>query len=58
MVKMSLNNYDRKELLGEGTFGKVYKAVHKSSNLTVALKCISNENILDKYGEISLKNEI
>lgn len=44
--------------LGEGSFGKVFKATHKSdSSITVAIKVIKKEH-MSKDEEISLQNEI
>ena len=38
----SASSYDRKELLGEGTFGKVYRGVVKSTGREVAIKKLLN----------------
>lgn len=35
-----MENYDKKSLIGEGSFGRVYKATNKK-NQTVALKLIA-----------------
>lgn len=39
-------NYDREEALGEGTYGKVYKATDRTTKRPVAIKVIKN----DVYG--------
>lgn len=40
---MSLENYEQSEKIGEGTYGVVYKAIQKSTRLTVAMKKIRLE---------------
>jgi len=37
-----MDNYIIGELIGEGTFGKVYRGVHKDTQKSVAIKVISN----------------
>ncbi|KAI9360006.1 kinase-like domain-containing protein, partial [Zopfochytrium polystomum] len=40
--------YEKTTMVGEGTYGKVYKAIHKTKNITVALKRVRIE--ADKEG--------
>lgn len=40
-----LADYDIKEVLGHGAFGKVYKAIHRSTRLERAVKMIDKTNI-------------
>jgi len=35
-------NFDKLELLGEGTYGQVYKASNKKNNKLVAIKLLKN----------------
>ena len=39
-----MDNYERIESIGEGTYGVVYKAKHRQSQNIVALKKIKLEN--------------
>lgn len=39
----NLNNYQKIEKIGEGTYGVVYKAIYKPDNANVALKKIRLE---------------
>lgn len=41
MIKLGqtkLNEYTKISMLGKGTYGEVYKCVHKPTNLIVAMK--------------------
>ena len=40
---MTLDNYEQSEKIGEGTYGVVYKAIQKTTRLTVAMKKIRLE---------------
>ena len=40
MEGLGLDNYDKMEVLGEGTYGIVYKAKNKTTNEICALKMI------------------
>lgn len=33
-----MENYEITEVIGEGTYGHVYKAIHKPTNIMVAIK--------------------
>ena len=36
------------EIIGEGSFGVVYKGTHKKTNRTVALKCINMAKLIGR----------
>ena len=40
MVKI-VDNYTLTEAIGQGQYGKVYKATHIDTKMNVAIKCIS-----------------
>ncbi len=54
-----IENYCLKEVLGEGQYGKVYKAINMKDNLPVAIKVVRVERIrsLPKLEEFTV-NEI
>lgn len=45
-------------LLGEGSFGKVYKGKNVKTGELVAVKCMDMSNFHDAYMKESLENEI
>ncbi len=47
-----LNDYDRKDVLGEGGFGKVYYAVHRETNEKVAIKFMDISHYLTHADQI------
>jgi serine/threonine protein kinase len=42
MVKI-VDNYTLTEIIGQGQYGKVYKATHVDTKMNVAIKCIRVE---------------
>jgi serine/threonine protein kinase len=48
MVKI-VDNYTLTEVIGQGQYGKVYKATHIDTKMNVAIKCIR----VEKFREIS-----
>merc|ERR1712228_226968 len=54
-----LKEYTLKELIGKGTFGSVYRAIHEADNKIVALKIIDLEKLKQAQNGISrVKTEI
>jgi len=52
-------HYEKQELLGEGSFGTVYRVIHKQTGFIRAMKIIDKQSTeLDQDTEISLINEI
>ena len=55
----NLNDYIIKDMIGKGTFGCVYKGIHKPNNLKVAIKIIDFEKLKQTKNGISrIKTEI
>merc|ERR1719295_260421 len=55
----NLKDYDLQRLIGQGTFGKVYKGLHKPSNAQVAVKIVDFEKLKkNKNGVSRIKSEI
>ncbi|XP_038142207.1 NUAK family SNF1-like kinase 1 [Cyprinodon tularosa] len=52
------HRYEVMETLGKGTYGKVKKAVERSSMKTVAIKSIRKERIIDDLDRIHIQREI
>lgn len=52
MVKI-VDNYTLTEAIGQGQYGKVYKATHVDTKMNVAIKCIR----VDKFIEIGKLTE-
>lgn len=57
MQRSSVRNYDLQQLIGEGSYGKVYKAQRKSDKQLVAIKIVNIQR-MDKIGIQSALNEI
>jgi len=57
MQRSSVRNYDLQLLIGEGSYGKVYKAQRKSDKQPVAIKVVNIQR-MDKIGIQSALNEI
>lgn len=56
-TKSNINDfYDIKALLGQGGFGKVYKAIHKITNMVRAVKVIPKTKLM-REGEEKLIEE-
>ena len=53
-----IKEYQLGKILGRGAFGVVYLALNQKSNQEVALKCIDNTLLTDKFLSDSLKKEI
>lgn len=43
-VEKRINNFEKIDKIGEGTYGEVYKALDKTKNITVALKKMRIDN--------------
>jgi serine/threonine-protein kinase ULK/ATG1 len=52
MVKI-VDNYTLTEVIGQGQYGKVYKATHVDTKMNVAIKCVQ----VDKFIQISKLTE-
>ncbi|KAJ3428752.1 sterile20-like kinase isoform b-related [Anaeramoeba flamelloides] len=52
---MGLENYEIKEIIGVGSFAKVYRAVHKKTNKQVALKIVKLDKQNRKHLKMTLK---
>lgn len=55
---LTINDFIKLELLGQGSFGKVYKAKLKQNNIVYALKIISKTKIIESGLENQINNEI
>jgi 5'-AMP-activated protein kinase catalytic alpha subunit len=53
-----VQDYDVMETIGEGTFGKVKKGIHKLTNIPVAIKILEKERIVDGADVERVKREI
>ena len=53
-----LEVYDLKDLIGEGTYGKVYLAYHKITNIPRAIKIINKRSMCDTKVRFKFINEI
>jgi Protein kinase domain len=51
-------DFENKELLGEGSFGKVYKVVHRESGQLFAIKVVSKERMRHSSFLKQISNEI
>ena len=56
--KKVLDVYNLTGLIGEGTYGKVFEACHKTLNLVRAIKIINKRNIKDTKVRFKFLNEI
>ncbi|CAD8135360.1 unnamed protein product [Paramecium octaurelia] len=57
--QMTLNNFELISVVGQGGFGKVYKArLIKTRNLVVALKVMSKVRVIQKKSVSSVMNEL
>jgi len=54
----AVSHYSVGKTLGEGTFGKVKKGIHKLTGLTVAIKILEKERIVDLADVERVKREI
>ncbi|OCT72658.1 hypothetical protein XELAEV_18035642mg, partial [Xenopus laevis] len=56
----SIEDYDLKSLIGKGAFGKIYRAKHKQSTETVAIKALKKEGIFSAWdaNRIHLEKDI
>ena len=50
--------YNNNRIIGKGSFGKVYLAIHKLTGLNVAIKAIEKSYITDERRRQKVKNEI
>ncbi|CAD8076550.1 unnamed protein product [Paramecium sonneborni] len=58
-TQMSLQNFELISVIGQGGFGKVYKArLQKTRNLIVALKVMSKVRVIQKKSVSSVMNEL
>ncbi|CAD8136321.1 unnamed protein product [Paramecium octaurelia] len=58
-TQMSLQNFELISVIGQGGFGKVYKArLQKTKNLIVALKVMSKVRVIQKKSVSSVMNEL
>ena len=57
MKKSATKNYELQKQIGEGSYGKVYRALRKSDNKIMAIKIV-NITRMDKIGIQSTLNEI
>ncbi|KAM3140657.1 hypothetical protein pb186bvf_007255 [Paramecium bursaria] len=52
------DHYKLQKLLGEGAFGKVYKAIHKETKLKFAIKKLQKEELFDKNSPLAREIDI
>lgn len=52
MESFSFQNYKILHLIGEGSFGKVFKAAEKETDNVVALKILIKVSFSDRFGEV------
>ena len=57
-ARKRVGNYELGETLGEGTFGKVRKALHIDSGKSFAIKCLDKQQIEQQNMGAQLKREI
>lgn len=57
-ARKKVGNYELGETLGEGTFGKVRKAIHMESGKAFAIKCLDKKQIEHQNMGAQLKREI
>lgn len=53
-----MDNYEIVDMIGEGTYGYVYKAIHKPSNITVAIKKFKDLEDEDEHVKKTALREI
>ncbi|EWC45223.1 hypothetical protein DRE_05950 [Drechslerella stenobrocha 248] len=62
MYHQSFEEYDRTDLVGKGSFGFVYKAIHKPTRQIVAVKTLSldvaEQELADVHREIALLTQL
>ena len=56
-IEYKIGNYQIKQTLGEGTFGKVKLGIHIPTNEKVAIKVIEKDRMTDKDDIVRLKRE-
>ena len=57
-ARKRVGNYELGETLGEGTFGKVRRALHLDSGKSFAIKCLDKQQIEQQNMGAQLKREI
>eukprot|EP00347_Sterkiella_histriomuscorum_P003207 403365182 len=59
MINSNFRDYEIQTLVGQGAFGSVQRAIHRTSRSVVALKSYDKQKIMsDQYRKESLKKEI
>ena len=53
-----IGNYEMRQTLGRGTFGKVKSGVHVSTGEKVAIKIIDKKSIEDEDDELRIQREV
>jgi serine/threonine protein kinase len=57
-VRKKVGNYELGETLGEGTFGKVRRAIHIETGKAYAIKCLDKQQVEHQNMGVQLKREI